>query len=223
MGDVGDIFKGFADLFKILPMVIKFILTLPQRFANIAAGIINIFFGVAVELKDIGVVSGILLIDFFVFVEYTWEFIRTYTICSLYFLSNITHCIFYYIIDTFGIILYLPVRLLLFAFYMARVNLYPYETQIWDQLEKLDAIILGYIGIHIIHWPKSVRNQCYNCKRLKLNVYSGTMLKLFDDFTIKIPNIMVTGISYLKDAFGNVQQVFGSDPRFPRMPSFPKF
>ena len=212
-----------SNPFSLIPMIVKFILTLPQRFANIAAGIINIFFGVAVELKSVGVVSGILLIDFFIFVEYTWEFIRTYTICSLYFLSNMTRCIFYYIIDIFGILLYLPVRIFLYAFYMARVNLYPYETQIWDELEKLDSIILGYTGIHIIHWPKSIRDQCYNCKRLKVNVYARTIMNLVDDFTIKIPNIMVVGISYLKAAFGNVQQVFGSNPGFPTMPKFPRF
>ena len=209
--------------FKLIPMIVKFILTLPQRFANIAAGIINIFFGIAVELKDIGVVSGILLIDFFIFMEYTFEFVRTYTICSLYFLSNMTNCIIYYIIDVFGIVLYLPIRLLLYLFYMLGVNMYQTEINIWNGLEKLDAIIFGYIGIHIIHWPKNIRDKCYNCKRLKVNIYAGKIMGLIDDFTIKIPRIIVKGLTYLKAAFGNVEQVFGSNPKFPKMPKFPKF
>jgi hypothetical protein len=208
---------------SLIPMIVKFILSLPQRFAHIAAGIINIFFGIAVELKDLGVVTGIVLIDFFIFIEYTWEFIKTYTICSLYFLSNITRCIFYYIIDIVGILLYLPVRIFLYIFYVLGVNLYSVETQIWDGLEKLDSIILGYTGIHIIHWPKSIRDQCYNCKRLKINIYAGTIMNLVDDFTIKIPTIMASGISYLVAAFGNVEQVFGSNPKFPKFPQFPKF
>jgi hypothetical protein len=209
--------------FKLIPMIVKFILTLPQRFANIAVGIMNIFFGIAVELKDIGVVSGILLIDFFIFMEYTFEFVRTYTICSLYFISNMTNCIFYYIIDIFGIVLYLPVRLLLYLFYMLGVNMYQTEINIWNGLEKLDAIIFGYIGIHIIHWPKNIRDKCYNCKRLKVNIYAGKIMGLVDDFTIKIPRIIVKGLTYLKAAFGNVEQVFGSKPKFPKMPKFPKF
>ena len=209
--------------FKLLGMIINFVITLPQRFANIAAGIINIFFGVAVELKNAGVVSGIVLIDFFILLEYTWEFVRTYTICSLYFVSNLTNCIFYYIMDIFGVLLYLPIRLLLYIFYMFRVNMYPYEEKIWENLEKLDVIVFGYTGIHIIHWPKNIRDKCYNCKRLKVNIFAGKIMGLVDDFTITIPTIMSAGIEYLVAAFGNVGQVFGSRPQFPKFPKFPKF
>lgn len=216
---------GLGAALKMIPMVIKFIMTLPQRFANIMTGLINIFFGVAVELKDIGVISGIVLIDFFVFMEYTWEFVRTYTICSLYFLSNMTRCILYYMIDIFGIILYLPVRIILYLIYVIGFNLYPIETQVWDGLEKLDTIVYAYIGFHIIHWPKSIRDQCYNCKRLKVKVYAGKIMNLVDDFTIKIPAIIIKGLPYLKASFDNMMQVFSSNPKMPNplIPKFPKF
>jgi hypothetical protein len=212
---------GIGDALAMIPMVIKFIMTLPQRFGNILTGLVNIFFGVAVELKDIGVISGIVLIDFFVFMEYTWEFVRTYTICSLYFLSNMTRCIFYYAIDIFGIILYLPIRLILYLVYVIGFDLYSIETQVWDGLEKLDTIIYGYTGVHIIHWPKSIRDQCYNCKRLKVNVYAGKIMNLVDDFTIKIPSIIVKGLPYLKASLNNLLQVFSSNPSMPN-PLFPK-
>jgi len=212
---------GMDDALNMIPMVIKFIATLPQRFGNILTGLVNIFFGIAVELKDIGVVSGILLIDFFVFAEYTWEFVRTYTMCSLYFLSNMTHCIFYYIIDIFGIVLYLPVRLLLYILHVVGIDLYQTETQIWDGLEKLDRIIYSYSGVHIIHWPKSIRDQCYNCKRLKINVYAGKIMGVVDDFTIKIPSIIVKGLPYLKGSLANLMQVFSSNPEMPN-PLIPK-
>jgi hypothetical protein len=216
---------GLGAALKMIPMVIKFIMTLPQRFANIMTGLINIFFGVAVELKDIGVISGIVLIDFFVFMEYTWEFVRTYTICSLYFISNMTRCILYYMIDIFGIILYLPVRIILYLIYVIGFNLYPIETQVWDGLEKLDTIIYSYIGFHIIHWPKSIRDQCYNCKRLKVKVYAGKIMNLVDDFTIKIPAIIIKGLPYLKASFDNMMQVFSANPKMPKplIPKFPKF
>jgi hypothetical protein len=209
------------DPFALLPMVIKFIMTLPQRFANIMTGLLNIFFGVAISLKDVGVISGIVLIDFFIFMEYTWEFVKTYTICSLYFLSNMTRCIFYYIIDIFGILLYLPIRLILYMVYVFGINLYPIETKVWDGLEKLDVFIFGYTGIHIIHWPKSIRDQCYNCKRLKVNIYAGKIMNLVDDFTIKIPAIIIKSIPYLKASLNNLMQVFSSNPKMPK-PLIPK-
>jgi len=214
---------GIGDAFKLLGQIIDFLTTLPQRLLNISFGLINIFLGIAVELKNAGVVSGIVLIDFFVFMEYTWEFVKTYTICSLYFLSNMTHCIFYYIIDIFGILLYLPVRLILYIVYIIGLNLYPMEKQLWDGLEILDSNIFRYTGVHIIHWPKSIRNQCYNCKRLKVSVYGGKIMDLVDDFTIKIPAIMIKGIPYLTAAFGNLNQVFASNPSMPDMPKPPEF
>jgi hypothetical protein len=211
--------------FKLLPMIIKFILTLPQRFANIMVGLINIFFGVAVELKDLGVVSGIVFIDFFIFMMYTWEFVRTYTICGVQFAGNITNCIFYYIVDmivNFLILIFVQIPLwILFKF--LGISLYKEVQQASNALEQLDQIIFGYVGFHIIYWPKNVRDKCYNCKRLKMSVYVGKIMSLVDDFTIKIPAIIIKGIPYLKGAFDNLMQIFASKPKYPKFPKFPKF
>jgi hypothetical protein len=213
------------DPFKLLPMIIKFIFTLPQRFANIMVGLVNVFFGVAVSLKDVGVVSGIVFIDFFVFMMYTWEFVRTYTICSLQFAGNMTNCIFYYIIDTivnFLLLIFLHLPLWILKNFTG-LNLYNDVNKMSKLLEQLDQIIFGYVGFHIIHWPKNVRDKCYNCKRLKVGVYAGKIMSLVDDFTIKIPAILIKAVPYLQGAFGNLMQVFASDPKPPKFPNFPKF
>ena len=206
---------GIGDMISMIPAIINFLITLPQRFANIFAGIINIFLGLAIELKDVGIVSGIVLTDFFVFLEYTWELIRTYMICAPKILSNLTNCLIYYICDFFGIVLYLPVRIFLTLLKMFGVNLYPLEKQIWDGIEKIDRLVFTAVGFHIIHWPKSIRDRCYNCKRLKLTVYADRIVDIADDFTVKIPAIMVTGIRYLKKALANINEVFASNPSFP--------
>jgi hypothetical protein len=216
---------GLGDALKMIPMIIKFIMTLPQRFAHIMVGLINIFFGVAVSLKDVGVISGIVFIDFFVLMMYTWEFVRTYTICSVQFAGNITNCIFYYIIDIIVnfltlIFVHLPLWILL---NFLGINLYKDVQKMSELLEKLDQIIFNYVGFHIIHWPKNVRDKCYNCKRLKMSVYAGKIMGLVDDFTIKIPAIIIKAIPYLKGAFDNLMQIFASNPRMPRFPNFPKF
>lgn len=216
---------AFEDALKMIPMIINFIMTLPQRFANIMVGLVNIFFGVAVSLKDIGVISGIVFIDFFVFMMYTWEFIRTYTICGVQFAGNITNCIFYYIIDmivNFLILIFVHLPLWLLLNFLG-INLYNDVKKMSDLLEKLDQIVFNYVGFHIIHWPKNVRDKCYNCKRLKMGVYAGKIMGLVDDFTIKIPAIIIKSIPYLKGAFENLLQVFASKPNFPRFPSFPNF
>jgi hypothetical protein len=206
---------GIGDMMSMIPTIINFLITLPQRFANIFAGIINIMLGVAMELKSIGIVSGIVLTDFFVFLEYTWELIRTYMICAPKMIANLTSCLIYYMCDFFGIVLYLPVRIFLSLLKIFGVNLYPIEKQIWDGIERIDRLIFTAVGFHIIHWPKNVRDQCYNCKRLKLTVYADRILDIVDDFTITIPSIMVEGIRYLKKALVNVNEVFASKPNFP--------
>lgn len=206
---------GLGDMISMIPTIINFLITLPQRFANIFAGIINIFLGVAMELKDIGIVSGIVLTDFFVFLEYTWELIRTYMICAPKMIANLTSCLIYYMCDFFGIVLYLPVRIFLSLLKMFGVNLYPVEKQIWDGIERIDRLVFTAVGFHIVHWPKNVRDQCYNCKRLKLTVYADRILNIVDDFTVTIPSIMVTGMRYLKKALVNVNEVFASHPNFP--------
>jgi hypothetical protein len=206
---------GIGDMISMIPTIINFLITLPQRFANIFAGIINIFLGVAMELKSIGIVSGIVLTDFFVFLEYTWELVRTYMICAPKMIANLTSCLIYYMCDFFGIVLYLPVRIFLSLLKIFGVNLYPIEKQIWDGIERIDRLIFTAVGFHIIHWPKNVRDQCYNCKRLKLTVYADRILDIVDDFTVTIPSIMVEGIRYLKKALVNVNEVFASKPKFP--------
>lgn len=206
---------GIGDMISMIPTIINFLITLPQRFANIFAGIINIMLGVAMELKSVGIVSGIVLTDFFVFLEYTWELIRTYMICAPKMIANLTSCLIYYMCDFFGIVLYLPVRIFLSLLKIFGVNLYPIEKQIWDGIERIDRLIFTAVGFHIIHWPKNVRDQCYNCKRLKLTVYADRILDIVDDFTVTIPSIMVEGIRYLKKALVNVNEVFASKPNFP--------
>lgn len=216
---------GFGDALKLLPMIINFLITLPLRFGHIMVGLVNIFFGVAVSLKDLGVVSGIVFIDFFVFMMYTWEFVKTYTICSAQFAGNITSCIFYYFIDIIVnflllIFVHLPLWIL---FNFLGISLYKDVEKLSKALEELDQIIFGLVGFHIIHWPKNVRDKCYNCKRLKMSVYAGKIMGLVDDFTIKIPAILIKGVPYLKGAFDNLMQIFASKVSTPKFPNFPKF
>jgi hypothetical protein len=206
---------GTEGLFSLIPAIFNFLITLPQRFANIFVGIMNIFLGIAMELKNVGIVSGMVLLDFFTFLEYTWELIRTYLICAPKILSNLTNCLIYYIIDFIFVVLYLPIRIFLSLLLAVGVNLYPIQQKISDGFEKIDRLSFTYTGFHVIHWPKSIRDQCYNCKRLKLTVYADRIVDIVDDFTVNIPAIMKTGLHYLGAALGNIEQVFSDKPKFP--------
>jgi hypothetical protein len=211
---------GLGDMLAMIPMIINFLITLPQRFMNILAAIINIELGLIMSLGNAGTVAGIVLTDAYEFLLYTWELVRTYMICAPKMLANLTHCLIYYIIDFVGIVLYLPVRIFLAILKALGVNLYPQEKQIWDGIEKVDRVIFTQTGFHIVHWPKSIRDQCYNCKRLKLTVYSNRIVDMVGDFTTVIPAILVTGMKYLKRAGANIDNVFGSNPSMPDMNFF---
>jgi hypothetical protein len=211
---------GIGDMIALIPMIISFIITLPQRFMNIFAAIMNIQLGLILEMKNVGIVTGIVLTDAYVFLLYTWELIRTYMICGPKILANLTNCLIYYIIDFAAIVLYLPVRIFLAILKALGINLYPVEKKIFEGLEKVDRIVFTQTGFHIIHWPKSIRDQCYNCKRLKLTVYSDRIVDMIGDFTTVIPAILATGLKYLGRAGTNIENVFASNPPMPDLNFF---
>jgi hypothetical protein len=187
---MGDIKKAF----KFLDVVIDFFKSIPRRVKNMGDGFNNIFGGIGSEFVALGMSAELGFNDIKTMLIYIFEFLKTYIQCSIYFITNIRACIFYYLIDAFGQILYIFPRLLLWGLYMFGLDLYPVEKQIWDIMEKIDRFVFKMASFHIIHWPKSVRDKCYNCKRLKMSVLTNKAKEVDYDFKVKIPQIMRRGV-----------------------------
>jgi hypothetical protein len=70
--------------------------------------------------------------------------------------------------------------------------------------EELDAHIFGIFGAHIIHWPKPIRDMCYNCKRLRPEALVAKTMDVEYDITGRIATLAVGGVMKM---FGGVGKI----------------
>jgi hypothetical protein len=137
-------------------------------FSKIGKGLEDIFEGVISEAEH-GAIGGIsFVLDTFVIMQYVGAFIVTNFLCALQSITNLSSCFMYYIFDVIIQILYLPIAICIFILSLTGIKSYDFETQFFDQMEILDKYAYKLIGFHIRHYPKSVRDKCYVCKRMKM-------------------------------------------------------
>jgi hypothetical protein len=130
-------------------------------------------------------------------------FALSWMMCLFKNISNMQTCLFYYLLETFGQIIYLPFRIVLWLCYVAKLDLYQGEKSFWDKIEQLDRVLMKYIGFHISHYPKNIRQQCYNCKRLKISTLTRHAGPLVNDITNKLPAMLMPG--FMRIAKGGEQ------------------
>jgi len=187
--------KEGLSLGKSISRMFKVILTFPKRIANIGKGLGNIFKGIGLSYWGILKGTSLGFKDIVLLVYYASYFIFTYTICTVQYIKNIPKCIFYYIVDIFFQLIYLPVRLVLFCVWLIFRDVYKIESRIWKLIYKLDIMIYDLTGFRITRWPKNIRDQCYNCKRLKISVLMKKGKDIYKDFFVKIPKMMLKGVN----------------------------
>jgi len=195
--EVGDKMKGgFNEIGDKIGGVFKDII---ERFKKIGYGFDDIFKGIGDEFVGLGEGLRLGFDDIGLLIEYTGEFLLTYTMCGVKFITNIASCFFYYMVDTILQIFYLPVRIFLFiiwaSFYKKVYNL---ETKFWDNINKLDNLNYKYTGVYFTRWPKKIRDLCYNCKRLKVQVLKNKAGDVQDDFDIRMPRLLQAGVNRMK-------------------------
>jgi len=157
-------------------------------------GIKDITLGVIREVEEAPVGLIYLVLNTSVILQYTAVFLFTNFICGLQMLTNMTDCMKYYMWDVFCSICFLPITILLFVAGLGYPKIYEYESQFWDQLDWLDREIYTYTHIHIVHYSKSVRDKCYNCKRLKMSAFGKLVGEYISDIEDPITNLEIGGI-----------------------------
>lgn len=137
--------------------------------------------------------------DMIELIQYTFEFIKTHMVCGVYFAKNIRECVFYYIIDAILLILYLPIRIFKWVFRLITGSslMQDIEDQIWSLMEQFDTIWFTITKFHLIYWPKQIRDDCYNCKRLKVMVLAQKAEDVAYDFGYNIPTMALRGVEKL--------------------------
>jgi hypothetical protein len=127
--------------------------------------------------------------------------------CGMKLMQNAFSCAIYYILDIFGQILYLFPRI--FFWILDKITGKKkigsmIENTIWKGLEWVDRLTITYLKFHIIHFSKSVRDKCYNCKRLKPTVFVGQALSIVDDLADPILDLSVGGIKQMVNGLGRI-------------------
>jgi len=162
----------------------NFFKELGKRFKFLGEGIGGIIKGVGEEF--VGVVEGsfFFLNDMIAWVITVVVFSGTNIICFIELLGNFKQCILYYLLNIIFEILYIPVRIIIWILIkIGIINLEPLIDKFSAFLEKIDQKIYKYSKFHIIHYPKSIREKCFVCKRLKPQVLIDVALDFASDIT----------------------------------------
>lgn len=202
LASIGNFFKQIGDALKKIPQGFKEIGNKFVEITNLLKDAFKKVFGVFKKLggafekigkgfKDSieGVPKGLEygFKDLDVFFKYIGEFLLGYIMCSIRMIENFHKCVFFYMMDMVGQFLYLPFRLALFLIWcIGFSSVYETEKMIWDIISDIDKIVFGITGYHFMHWPKSIRDLCYNCRRLKTNVIGKKANQMKDDWNGEI-------------------------------------
>uniref|UniRef100_A0A6C0B912 Uncharacterized protein n=1 Tax=viral metagenome TaxID=1070528 RepID=A0A6C0B912_9ZZZZ len=214
---IAGIQKGVNGFFDILSIVVNFINETAARFIQMGKGMNDIFTGLFVtETKGLGEGLKLGFTNIGELLQWSGEFIFSYITCSVQYIQNLHRCLFFYCTDTFAQILYLPIRILLWFMktFLFR-DLYPLEQKAWDLLEQADQFIFYYVGVHISHYPKNIRDLCYNCKRMKVDALKDKVKQINYGFSRKMPQLLQAGIGQMQDGSKQFAGAFSSNFKIP--------
>jgi hypothetical protein len=215
--DIGKEVKGVAKkaqdaimgpLLDIFDKVKKAFDQIPKRFTAFGNGFKTVFDGIGEEFKGLG--DG--LHDGFnnigKLLKFSGIYVFDYVLCGVKVLQNLHACIFYYALQMIGQIFYLPIRWYLWLLYMVGLDLYSYETEFWDYVEWFDRITFTNLGFHISRFPKNIRDQCYNCRRIKQSTISRVAKDINHDFMTGIPEKLQRGIRTIERGGDEIKYAF---------------
>ena len=169
-----------------------------KRFVMMGVGLRDIFTGIGKEFQYLGIGLGRGVSDIGLLFAYVSQYLYSYILCGVKYVSNIPNCILYYMVDSVIQIIYLPIRITLwFLATFFKIDLYGTQNSLWKVVEWVNGKVYATAGFNIIRWPKNVRDQCYNCKRLKQSVLLRKAKEVDYDFKKNIPKIMGKGVKQI--------------------------
>lgn len=170
--------------------IVCFLNNIPARFANIGAGFDSVFQGVQEEFIALGYAIELGYTSISSLIFHISIYLRSYLDCGTKMITNFGDCFSFYILEVVGQIFYLPIRIIMWvSITFFSFSLYETEKQIWKNIYKLNDALFPYLGFHIAHYSKSVRDKCYTCVRLRDEVISFKGDQVDKTFKEDIPNV----------------------------------
>ena len=182
-GDIGRFIKKIGKIFSAIP--------------KIGQGAFEVVGGVGQEIVSAPVGIYLTWVQAVIFIQTVFVFAFTNLNCAMRMMNNASYCAFFYILDVLGQMLYLIPRLIIFALNLVGLPASQWEKGIWDILEDIDKWCIDHIGIHIIHLPKSIRETCFNCRRLKPTAFVSKAKKTADAIKNPIVPLLTDGIGLM--------------------------
>jgi hypothetical protein len=215
MGFVQDVINGVKYMIETFKRIICFLASVSKRINNINAGFENIFNGINAEFDAIGKGFGMGVDSISLFGKYIGEYITTQSNCAFHFAANFFSCVFYYIIDILiycvKTIIYGIVQLVYWIILaLFNVDISYIEDQIKTALVEVDKITSTYLGLSVldIRWPKSIRDKCYLCKRLKTSAVKTKATDVKITFNEKIPNLFGKSRGMMRRGRHQFEEIF---------------
>lgn len=178
---------------------------------QVGIGLARIFKGVAREMIELPAAITIGAIGASRFIQSLWVFGISNFFCGMKLMGNFTSCALYYLLEIIGSILYLiPLLVFMVLDWLtgARKLGSLIENTIWSLLEKLDRMTIDNLGFHVIHFPKSVRDKCYNCRRLKPIAFVRKATDFASDINDPIIPLATGGIQDIFNGFKRIVNAF---------------
>ena len=191
-------------MFAAIGRFIKKVGRLFSAIGKIAIGLAEIVAGIGRELGEAPVGIYLTWVQIVIFVQTLWMFSITNFLCAMRMMNNASYCAFFYILDILGQILYLIPTLLIFALSLLGLPAYEWEKALWCMLDGADAWCIDNIGIHIIHFPQSIRTTCFSCRRLKPTAFVSKVQSGAAALANPIVPLLTGGIG---TAFGGMNRI----------------
>ena len=179
-GDIGRFIKKVGRIFTAIPKV--------------GYGTLEIAGGVGVAAATVPAGIYLTWVQAVIFLQTVWVFAFTNLNCAMRMMNNASYCAFFYILDVLGQMFYLIPRLIIFILNLVGMPASAWEKDIWVFLEDVDKWFVDRIGIHIIHFPKSIRDTCFNCRRLKPTAFVSKAEKTAATIKDPIVPLLTSGI-----------------------------
>jgi hypothetical protein len=209
---------GIMELIETFRRIMCFFSTIPKRGRNITSGVSNIFLGIEKKWHGVGKSIYAGYESTTSLIEYSGEWAQSRTECIIKFITNLYKCVFFYIIKAIGniILVFIIVPIKYFS-YMFGMNADKRIENIGTAIEKLDSFIFSRWRFHINKFPKSIREDCFTCVRLKNEAVSKKSDELGNTFNVEIPKIMRNSGAYelgrAKRQFNESSKVIVREPQ----------
>jgi len=192
-------------------MLLPFIMILITLAIGVGQGLFEIFEGVAQEFIELpqGLFIGAMSVSRLV--QTLGVFGISNFFCGLKMMKNFTSCAFYYLLEILGSILYfIPMIVFMIVDWLSGKSKMGtrLESNIWYYLEKLDRYTIDQFGFHVIHFSKSVRDKCYNCRRLKPVAFVRRTGEFAGDLNDHIIPLSTGGLMKIFSGFGRIIGAF---------------